>query len=215
MNPIAESLTKAIGSAAFLLLLWACVYPHPYVVCITLCALWPWIALLVMVLTRANMDYVAAAYSFVSIALAYRAFHDFALPSWSRATLFAFAASVILWFATFCVAPSLRRNWGWLIVLIPVFAVSYGYGVVLEMNARLDSAPGKHFTTSIVARQRIRLRRFANYTVTLGPWGNFSSVNQQSVDSDVYYSLVGQSQACVHEGPGRLGIEWYEITRCR
>jgi hypothetical protein len=205
--PLVFTLT-AIAAA-----LWGYVAPRPYGLSMAILIVLPWLSLAAIAMTGGKAG-LALSIASPSLVLGYRAFHDFHLTAWIAAAALACAiAAAFLAAALFC-SSGLRRNWGWLLVLFPVLAVTYGYGALLEANMLLAVAPAKRFTAAIVNRERYRGRRYVTYDVVLGPWGGRSPAGSQVVSPELYYALRTETVACVDLNAGAFGVEYYQIRAC-
>ena len=55
--------------------------------------------------------------------------------------MFAAALTAVFLMLAALASRGLRTNWGWLLLMFPFLAVTFGCGTVLELNALLASAP--------------------------------------------------------------------------
>ena len=198
----------AIGAAW-----WGYVAPRPYGLSMAILIVLPWLSLVAIKMTGGKAG-LALSIAFPSLVLGYRAFHDFHLTGWVVAAALACAIAAAFLAAAVFGNSGLRRNWGWLLVLFPVLAVTYGYGALLEANMLLAVTPPKRFTAAILKQERYRGRRYVTYDVVLGPWGGRPAGGSEVVSPELYYALRKGSVACVDLNRGALGVEYYQIRAC-
>ncbi len=205
--PLAFTLTSI--AAAW----WGYVAPRPYCLSMAILIVLPWLSLAAMAMADGKAA-LALSIAFPSLVLGYRAFHDFHLTAWIAAAVLACAIAAAFLTAALFGISGLKRNWGWLLVLFPLLAVTYGYGALLEANMLLAATSPKRFTAPIVNRERYRGRRYVTYDVVLGPWGGRPPEGTQVVSPELYYALRKQAVACVDLNTGAFGVEYYQIRAC-
>jgi hypothetical protein len=208
-----KTFARCFAVASLAAAFWGYAYPRPYGLCMVILIALPWLALLAIALAT-NKASFAMPIIFPSIVLGYRVFHDFQLLSWDRAAMLAAALTAVFLVVAALASRGLRTNWGWLLLMFPFLAVTFGYGAVLELNALLASAPQTHFSAPIMKRDRHRGRRYTFYSVELGPWGIKPQAESQLVAAEVYYALSDKTVACVDLATGAFGIQYYQVRAC-
>ncbi len=195
---------------------WGYFYPVPYRLCLFVLMAIPWLGLLGVILTRRDRDWLLGVLPiFPGLALCYRAFHEYQLLNWGRAVLLSLGLAALFVGLAWLADKVMRAQWGWLLVLFPYLAVTYGFGTSVAANALLDSSTPQHFTAPFIRRDRYYYTHSAHYTVTVGPWGDQTKPEEHRVTWEVYHALKDQKWACISMGTGRLGIRWYTLGACR
>jgi hypothetical protein len=88
--------------------------------------------------------------------------------------------------------------------------VAYGYGVVVEANARLDRSPGIVYTATVQNKQIIS-GKSTTYELDLSSWGPKPETNKLDVSSSTYNQIQTGQKVQVKLKTGALGVRWYYL----
>ena len=98
------------------------------------------------------------------------------------------------------------------LIVMVVFALIYGVGVITHLNGALDDTPGQVYETSVAARH-VTHGRSTSYYVQLSPWGPVHGYQEESVHRSFYNSVnIGDTVEVVLH-PGWMHIPWYRIRK--
>jgi hypothetical protein len=194
-------------------------YPHPYRIAMLVMIALPWVALVLVKLSRGLIRIdekkndphptVAYAYMFPGFALALRAVSDFnVIQSTHAAVLFALVAAALTFFAV-AANRSLRQKKP-MIALLLVLTAAYGYGAVVEADALLDSSAETVYATQLLS-MHIDHGKHTSYHLELGSWGPKFEPNDIEVDADIYGALRPGFRIHLALRHGALGVPWFYI----
>jgi hypothetical protein len=215
----ARKTAKTLSTISTIAGAWGLFYPRPYAVSMLLLALLPWVGIEIMRrfhgLFRAdelkNDAHPSVAYAllFPGLALGLRALLDYDVLQ----SVYAIALYVLVGCALFTAIllfdPTQRNRRG----ILPVFflvGVAYGYGVIVEANARLDRSPGKSYT-AIVQNKQVSSGRSPTYELELSPWGPMAGTNELDVSSSTYKQIQTGQTVQLKLKMGALGVQWYYL----
>ena len=215
-------LTKALNVAGFVLMLWAILFPLPYVVVILACLLLPLIAVATLATShgrvnlnsqkRSKQPHVALAFLGPCIALCLRALFDVQLVSYKAAILPCLAVGLPFAALAFWYAPDLRRKPVTGLLILP-FALCYGYGASIEANCLLDTSKPTEFETTIVnKRVSYGSRGSKYYYLDVLPWGPFSNAPAIHVSHLKYNTYTQNQTITMRLKKGALGAQWFYIA---
>ena len=220
----------AMGNAiAFAIGLWTILFATSfYWLSLALCFVIPLAAIALDTVTRGTLDFearrrrsplsLATLMMVPAIALGGRAINDLNFTSYTNLlalTVLAIVAIVAL-FLRF--DPSLRGDFNQL-TSITIFALAWSYGVIAFADVVLDPSSGRDVPTVIRdkyvhvsggAKGSSIWRKVAVDPAVVpggGPW--------IEVRPDLFDGLVRGSTVCVHQGPGLLGVAWYDVRHCK
>ena len=97
--------------------------------------------------------------------------------------------------------------------ILPVFllvGVAYGYGLIVEANARLDRSPGIAYTATVQNKQIISGRN-TTYKLGLSSWGPKVGTNELNVSSSTYKHIQTSQTVRLKLKSGALGVQWYYL----
>jgi hypothetical protein len=161
-------------------------------------------------LAQANL---ATACAVAACALFARTLLDLNLLSWLPLTAFAAAVAVMSLLAAIGREPNLRRRW-WRLLLASVIIGAYAFGVLGQLDLRLDRSP-QSVLRSRVLDKHLGHTRMMTYHVTLAPWGPLGAPADATVPRELYEQLEIGDPTCVRLHDGALGIAWYTVMACR
>lgn len=222
MAALAGALKKArvLGMSALALMVWAMIYPRPYILVMTLLAVLPVAAVALVksssgALTiderkpgaRPNVTYAVVTPGMV---LALRAFLDWHILDWSTFwvpfSLFGASMAALVWYASGSSGP---RKTGAMVATCAL-CLAYSYGLTLFLNCALDrSDPVAHQT--VVRSRRVSHGRSTTYYITVSPWLDGPGFRQISVPSSTYNAHPLGSAALVLVRKGKLSIPWFFV----
>jgi len=108
-----------------------------------------------------------------------------------------------------CCDPTQRSRLG----ILPLFflvGIAYGYGVIVETNARFDRSTGIPYT-AIVQNKQISSGRSTTYELELSPWGPKARTNELDVFSSTYKKIQTGQTVQLRLKMGALGVHWYYL----
>jgi len=210
---------KTLSTISIVAIVWGFFYPRPYEVSMLLLALLPWIGIEIMRrshgLFRADKlkndahPSVVYALIFPGIVLCLRAVLDYnVLQSVYAASLY-FVVGCALFTAILIFDPTQRSRLG----ILPVFflvGIAYGYGAIVEANARLDRSPGIPYTATVQNKQIIS-GRSTTYRLDLSSWGPKAGINELDVSSSTYKQIKTGQTVQLNLKMGALGVRWYYL----
>lgn len=219
----AARLAHWLNGAAVAVFLWAFIYPSPYEAVVGVCALAPWIGIIVAArshgLFRIDCQrnqvhpHLAGLLMLPSAALSLRASLDLDLL-WSAAVIWpAVLIGLALFLAALKVDTALRSQRASAVAVL-AFTLTYGFGAGLHANVLLDRSSSRVHTTTVISK-RITTGSSTEYMLRLGPWGPRSAADEVSVSSRMHDEVQPGDSVCVHLRPGALRIPWYTLERCR
>jgi hypothetical protein len=215
----ARKTAKTLSTISIVAGVWGFLYPRPYEVSMLLLALLPWIGIEIMRrshgLFRAdelkNDAHPSVAYAliFPGTVLCLRAVLDYdVLQSAYAVALYVFVGCA-LFTAILSFDPTQRSRRG----ILPVFflvGVAYGYGLIVEANARFDRSPGIPYTAT-VQNKRIISGRSTTYKLDLSSWGPKAGTNELDVSSSTYKQIQTGQTVRLKLKMGALGVHWFYL----
>jgi hypothetical protein len=219
----AARLARWLNGAAVAVFLWAFIYPSPYEAVVGVCALAPWIGIILAARSRGlfRIDqqrnqarpHLPSLFILPSFALLLLAVLDLDLL-WPAAAIW---PTVVIGLGLFVAArradPTLRRKRSTALAVL-AFALVYGFGAGVHANVLLDRAPQATYTAAVLSK-RIRTGKYTDYVLHLGPWGPQRGDGDITVVRSLYEGIQPGDSVCVHLRPGALRIPWYTVERCR
>jgi hypothetical protein len=210
---------KTLSTISIVAIVWGFFYPRPYEVSMLLLALLPWIGIEIMRrshgLFRAdelkNDAHPSVAYAliFPGTVLCLRAVLDYDVLQSAYAVALYVLVGCALFTAILIFDPTQRIRRG----VLPVFflvGVVYGYGVIVEANARLDRSPGIPYTAT-VQNKRVISGRSTTYRLDLSSWGPKAGTNELDVSSSTYKQIKTGQTVQLNLKMGALGVRWYYL----
>jgi hypothetical protein len=215
--------------AAMAIALWTIFLPTwLYAPVLSICVLLPLGALALDIRTRGALGFearrsrryplsLATIVVLPALVLAVRAGLDLNFASYppliAAAVLTAIATFVLFWRFD----PQLRadRNQS---ATIAIFAVAYCFGVLAFADVVLDVSSG-HETQTVIRDKRIHVsggvkgssvRRQVKVDAEASPAG----ADWINLQPDLWDSFHRGDTACVHLGPGLLGVRWFAVVHC-
>jgi hypothetical protein len=214
----ARKTEKTLSTISIVAVVWGIFYPRPYEVSMLLLALLPWIGIEIMRrshgLFRAdklkNDVHPSVGYAlFPGIVLCLRAVLDYNVLQSVYAVALYVLVGCALFTAILIFDPTQRSRRG----ILPVFflvGLAYGYGVIVEANARLDRSPGIPYTATVQNKQIIS-GRSTTYRLDLNSWGPKASTNELDVSSSTYKQIKTGQTVQLNLKMGALGLRWYYL----
>jgi len=142
-----------------------------------------------------------------------RTLQDIHLLEWTSILIAAIVCALLLLLIVSACDRALRKR-PWTAVIIFVFGAFYGWGLIAQANALLDTSPARIFQVAVTGKH-VSSGKTTTYYLRLEPWGPATTSQDVSVPSSLYdYADVGVT-VCVVLYPGALRIPWYEVERCR
>ncbi len=215
----ARKTAKTLSTISIVAVVWGFLYPRPYDVSMLLLALLPWIGIEIMRrshgLFRADKlkndahPSIVYALIFPGIVLCLRAVLDYNVLQSAYAVTLYVLFGCVLFTAILIFDPTQRIRRGTLPVFFLV-GVAYGYGVIVEANARLDRSPGIPYTATVQNKQVIS-GRSTTYRLNLSSWGPKAGTNELDVSSWTYKQIKTGQTVQLNLKMGALGVQWYYL----
>jgi hypothetical protein len=218
-------LANAFGFTTIILAVWGGFYPHPYFLVITLLALLPWLAVIMVWKSKGNFTSMSPQrgdrrgslgllFLAPALVLAIRAL-DFGIVSWTPVLFLAICIGLALFLANVVVEPSVLSQPGILILML-IFALAYGYGAGIEANALFDHSPGTVYSAHVIGKHTHHgSRGSTSYYLELSPWGPYAGGDTVTASWSFYTSVKVGDSVCLPLRPGALGVAWFTVERCR
>ncbi len=208
-----------VGAA---ILVWAWLFPRPYVAAILACALAPPAAMAIMLWSKGQIVPVEAKQTearpsvwgliFAGWGLLLRAILDVDSLDWWPAilagTVVGVAMSALFTVLTTPDARNKTIRYG-----LPFLLVPMAWGAVVEANTLLDHSPAQVFQATVLDKHETSGKAHT-FDLTLSPWGPRSKAEDVSVDPGRYAGLSVGEKACVYMHPGAFKLRWITVERC-
>ena len=98
-------------------------------------------------------------------------------------------------------------------VVSAFLGLGWGWGVVAQLDARLDRAPASPVRTRILGAGVFRGRSVI-YSLDLAPWGGPDENGPVDVPRSLFDQVRKGGLVCVTPHPGALRFRWYEVALC-
>jgi hypothetical protein len=213
-------IANALG---FVIPAWAWLFPRPFDLALSVCALAPLAAIGLVAASRGVVTLGETSRSeprpgvpgllFAGFGIMIRALLDLHLIDWSLSLALGAATGAIFTVIARRVDPhalSGRVAVGFLWLA----ASAYAWGLVAEANSLFDRAAPQTFRTRVVDKYESAGERHTSWNLTFAPWGPVKTQGAEDVGRRVYDRLNKGDIACVSLHPGALRIRWYEVDRC-
>lgn len=202
---------------------WALIYPHPYRLSVTLCALIP---LTVMILvsssprliknelaeSRKKPSFTLAVFS-TSLALAMRACdYHIAIEKQILIPVLIFILAVMV--INMIPIRKLKINAATLIVFV-FLSLVYGFGMGLHSNCLFDYSKPEHFYPEVLDKKEKPGRRQNSHYLYLSPWGPRQSGEEVQVRKRFFDSVNKGDMVLVSVKSGSLGVPWFTLSKPR
>lgn len=219
----AKQTAKVLNVIAWIALLWGFVAPRPYHLVISVLAALPIVSLVLLVRSRGIYQIegrrndarpsLAVPFIFPGMVLVARTVQDIHLLEWTSILVAAIVCALLLLLVVSACDRAIRKR-PWTAVVILVFGAFYGWGLIAQANALLDTSPARVFQVAVTGKH-MSSGKTTTYYLRLEPWGPKTASEDVTVPSPLYhYADVGVT-VCVDLYPGALRIPWYEVDRCR
>lgn len=219
----AKQTAKVLNVIAWIALLWGFIAPRPYLLVISVLAALPIVSVVLLVRSRGIYQIegrrndarpsLAVPFIFPGMVLVARTVQDIHLLEWTSILVAAIVCALLLLLVVSACDRALRKR-PWTAVIIFIFGAFYGWGLMAQANALLDTSPAHVFQVAVTGKH-ISSGKTTTYYLRLEPWGPETTSQDVSVPSSLYhYADVGVT-VCVDLYPGAFRIPWYEIDRCR
>ena len=219
----AKQTAKVLNVIAWIALLWGFVAPRPYLLVISVLAALPIVSVVLLVRSRGIYQIegrrndarpsLAVPFIFPGMVLVARTLQDIHLLEWTSILVAAIVCALLLLLVVSACDRAIRKR-PWTAVVILVFGAFYGWGLIAQANALLDTSPARVFQVAVTGKH-MSSGKTTTYYLRLEPWGPKTTSEDVTVPSPLYhYADVGVT-VCVDLYPGALRIPWYEVDRCR
>ncbi len=99
-------------------------------------------------------------------------------------------------------------------VLVPLFGISYGFGLMATCDTLLDRAKATTHEVRVASLHTNPAGDSTNYFLDFGPWGPLRSASSVSVSQEEYQATHAGDVVCFQVHPGFLRAAWYERAAC-
>jgi len=204
--------------------LWVWLYPRPYELAVMSLALLPWVAIYVTARYRGvvalNQEkrgdpHPTSFFAFMvpSMALMALASRDIILLGvWQDVAIPVVLVAVILTGAVYLADKATQQHPIAAFALL-MFALLYGYGVVMEANALFDRSQPRIYETTVAWKSTTH-RRGTSYHLALMPWGPMTNGSNVTVTEEFYYAVEERGPVCVMLHKGAFSVAWYQVRTC-
>ena len=209
--------TAAVGVAA-----WVMFFPHLIAVGLTLTALAPALALAWIVVSRGGWTLAGGPKDarpsldpliiLASLALCLRSVFDLHILDWPAAWAMAAIVGLAFGLATLLTMRGAANQRVRLAVMLGV-GLAYGWGLVTEVDARMDLSPATPVPVAVV-RKWATAGRPETYNLALTPWGQTASSVDMMIPAAFYRQVSAGDVVCVTPRRGALEIRWFVLGFC-
>jgi hypothetical protein len=205
----------------FAVLLWATIWPRPF--------LWAWgtmasIPIVVVVLdvlsgggvrydyrfgpkdARPNLVFL---FFFPGVGLPGIVFREWNILDYQELLAHAAVLGAVAAFLLAIRSESLRRHL-WPAVLCAAMLFGYAAGLLGGIDVLFDKATPARFPVNVLG---VRSEDHFDY-VNVGPWGPYHSASEVRVLGHLVHTLPSGARVCIYLGSGRLGFRWYRLGDC-
>jgi len=225
-HAIAWVLNGAGGLVSLWLLLAPDLVPEAYIWLIAALAAMPPLAVLAVILSKGlytiadipqkgakdAQPNLALFFLVPAVAIAARSLMDIDLLDWQQAALYAVAGGLPVGIVAALVARSKQNHYSW--IYLPVVACAWASAIVSNYDSLFDTAAPSVFQTQVLDRHKTT-GKHESYHLKLGPWGPRTTAEDVSVAKGFYGMMSPGMTVCVQLHPGKLGVRWFEVLRCR
>jgi hypothetical protein len=219
----AKRTAKVLNIIAWIALLWGFIAPRPYVLVISVLIALPIVSIVLLARSRGIYQIegrrndarpsLAVPFIFPGMVLVARTLQDIHLLQWTSILVAAIVCALLLLLVVSAWDRALRKR-PWTALVVFVFGAFYGWGLMAQANALLDTSPARVFQVAVTGKH-VSSGKTTTYYLRLEPWGPETTSQDVSVPASVYdYAEVGVT-ICVDLNQGALHIPWYEVDRCR
>ncbi len=218
----ARKVSKILNAAGGGLLLWAWIWPEPYLLICLLCILFPLLALVVYKYFKGLIkidDKKGSAYpslfslGLVPLGLCVRALLDFDISDYNN--LF---VATIIFAGIFTFVMALKQSefnfnttegkTAW--VATVTIGLAYGYGTTVLINCYKDSSHTTKYPAQVI--RKYESGEHTSYNLVVTPWGNAKDTPVVTVGENLYNKCYPGKTIIVNLQQGRLHSAWYYIT---
>ncbi len=200
-----------------LAIFWGLIYPRPYEFVVVILAAMPWIAIQVVrkseglfridTTPKDSHPNVAVPLMFPGMVLVLRSVVDYNVFQSLSVAWLATGIGGLLCFAAYKADPTVGRKIGTIIVML-VFSVAYGYGLVIETNVLLDHFHETRYTPNVQGKHIVS-GKTTSYDLDLGPWGPETKPNSLRVRRETFDAVQSGDVVFLGLMRGALGVNWY------
>jgi len=215
----AKALTKLLNILGIAATIWAFIFPLPYAIAISLCALVPIVSLLAMVShkgrisfetkkKRTEQPYLTFALAGPPTALAWRALNDFHILLFDNVWMPAIAVSMLFSLLIFLFSADVKRKPLYLLVTL-FFGFLYGYGVLIEANCLPDKSLPKTYTTRVLDKRTSYTSKSHSYYIKVAPWGPRTGEQEISIKKRGFDHIQVNDEIGIDLKDGTLNVAWF------
>lgn len=218
----AKKVSGILNIGGLIITFWLFIYPHPYVLSLSIGLLYPIIATIYFfrqqeVLTLFDAE-KKSAYPSLNTALflppaglIVRALVQYDLLSFKDCILPIILSSIAftLMFLLFLRESKTKSNNFWMGV---IFSLIFSSGGIVIVNCAFDGSKPTEYKTRVLD-QSITSGKSTTYYLKLDTWGARKESEDESVPKSVYYSIKKGDWVTVYVKKGRLNIPWYFVDK--
>jgi len=197
--------------------------PRPYLLVISVLAALPVVSVVLLVRSRGIYQIegrrndarpsLAVPFIFPGMVLVARTLQDIHLLEWTSILVAAIVCALLLSLVVSACDRALRKR-PWTAVIILIFGAFYGWGLIAQANALLDTSPARIFQVGVTGKHMSN-GKTTTYYLRLERWGPETTSQDVSVPSSLYHFADVGVTVCIDLYPGALRIPCYEVDRCR
>jgi hypothetical protein len=190
--------------------------PPGLLVAVLLALPWAAVAINVGVSRAGGRSSLFAPLFLPGLAVALRGAEAYPPVAWGWPIAEGIAAGAVLVLAVVLSDRSLLARVGRLVLSLP-FAAIYGFGLVVEGNARLDTGAPSVERADIISKIIIdgATPVLPGTLLRLGPWRGQWEARDFGVPQSLWDAVSPGETVCVEVHPGALRIAWLAVAKCR
>jgi DNA-directed RNA polymerase subunit RPC12/RpoP len=218
-NP--NSLTRPLNIIGAVAAAWAISFPFPYAVVISVCAVIPAVAIVLMAYLKGRIDFETGkrksdipdlTFSIAAppAALAFRALYDFRIFTFDAVWLPVSLVSVLFTLLIFTLSADVKRKPLHLLVTL-LFGFMYAYGVVVEANCMNDRSRPRIYVAKVLDKRISYSSKSHSYYIRVGPWGPRTADGEISIRKSEFERIRVNDEITIGLKEGSLNIPWFFI----
>lgn len=220
-----RNFARAMNTIGWLTTLWLFFSPRPYVIAMSIGAVIPFLAFLLIrfsngIIRSDDVDNsahpsVGQALTVVSAAMGLRGIMDYNIFSyqnlWYNVSALAIIMLAMLLFQNKEFHLKKLKNI-YVILIFFVFFLFHSYGTTLFVNCYFDNSASKQYKAKVLDK-RISNGKIDTYYIKVSAWGGQTEPQEVSIEPNLYKELEQGSEVNIYLKRGRLKIPWFVVTK--
>jgi hypothetical protein len=218
----ANKIGRFLQLGSFACLFWVMLYPYPYLLSLTVIALFPWIAMMLSwkyggLFTIEDPTKKTAKSDLTSLlimpgfALSLRALYDTNLIDFHQIIIPSIVGTLLMIFFVINAAPVLRNQLGKL-ALLTILLISYPGGLIPLANVIADYSHPVNFKVSILAKRHTSGKGASAYFGVTSWGGEIVGDSEVRTSWVSYRNHVIGDYVCISLHSGAFGLKWYAVN---